>query len=50
MVRAMIRNRYVNVLGEQGERIPFEREDWVIQERLNELLHARHEDRPHPGP
>jgi mitochondrial fission protein ELM1 len=50
MVRAMIRNGYVNVLGEQGERIPFEREDGGIQERLNELLNTRHEDRPHPGP
>lgn len=48
MVRAMIRNGYVNVLGEQGERIPFERGDAMILDRLNVLLHARHEDRPHP--
>lgn len=48
MVRAMIRNGYVNVLGELGERIPFEREDAKILERLHVLLHNRHEDRVHP--
>lgn len=48
MVRTLIQNGYVNVLGEQTERIPFKRADAVILERLDVLIDARHEDRVRP--
>jgi mitochondrial fission protein ELM1 len=38
MVRALIQNGYVNVLGERKDRILFERDDTLIFERLNSML------------
>lgn len=38
MVRRLIENGYINVLGEQRARVPFKREDTAIIERLKRLL------------